>query len=216
MIYQTWTFEAEQETLATVLPDGCRDVLLVSKAGASAVACFTDWDIGPRTVHIPAGTRIEGYRLRPGVTVPWRKIRSVVGQMDDPTSVIAEEAHGDEETSKAIDLLACPGASVQTVAAQLGVSERTLQRRLSAQHLPAPDFWRLLGRARQAVQSLSSDTSLAETALDGGYSDQAHMTREFARWFGTSPRQLKRSATAQVDLLQPGLGNWMGEHSSIK
>jgi AraC-like DNA-binding protein len=82
--------------------------------------------------------------------------------------------------------------------------------------LPPPDFWRLLGRARRAAGRIASGARLAEVADDAGYSDQAHMTRELARWFGMSPGQLRRSAPALDALLQPALGNWTGEQISTR
>ncbi|MBI1651000.1 hypothetical protein C6Y62_12440 [Hyphomicrobium sulfonivorans] len=47
--------------------------------------------------------------------------------------------------------------------------------------------------------------------MEYGYSDQAHMTREFVRWFGRSPEKLRQNPSAMSDLLQPGLGNWSEE-----
>ncbi|MCV0349614.1 MAG: helix-turn-helix domain-containing protein [Nitratireductor sp.] len=87
-------------------------------------------------------------------------------------------------------------------------SERTLQRRFKHLSLPTPAFWRQLGRARRAVQALPCRVPLAEIAAHYGYSDQAHMTREFVRWFGWTPVQLRRNPAAIADLAQPGLGNW--------
>jgi AraC-like DNA-binding protein len=37
------------------------------------------------------------------------------------------------------------------------------------------------------------------------------MTREFVRWFGRTPVQLRRNPAAMTDLAQPGLGNWSVE-----
>jgi len=110
-----------------------------------------------------------------------------------------------------IDALCLPGNSVHRLARQQGVSERTLQRRFSDLSLPTPAFWRQLGRARRAVQALQCRVPLAEIAAHYGYSDQAHMTREFVRWFGRTPVQLRRNPASMTDLAQPGLGNWSGE-----
>lgn len=92
----------------------------------------------------------------------------------------------------AILALTLPGASPERVARDLGVSARTLQRRFVQSGLPSPEFWRLLARARRAAGLLATAAPLAGIACDCGYSDQAHMTRDFARWFGTSPAQLRR------------------------
>lgn len=108
------------------------------------------------------------------------------------------------------------GGSIASVVKQAGVSARTLQRLLRQKGLPAPDFWRRLGRARQAACLLRDSTNLTSIAYEAGYSDQAHMTRDFRRWFGLTPSQLRANSQCLLDVTQSGLGNWTGEQISIK
>ena len=96
------------------------------------------------------------------------------------------------------------------------VTVRTLQRRLKDLSLPPPEVWRLLGRARRAASMLPHRLPLADIAFDSGYSDQAHMTREFKRWFGQTPSMLRRNKTLLDDIAQPALGNWTGEQISMR
>ena len=47
---------------------------------------------------------------------------------------------------------------------------------------------------RGATVGLSLAPSLAACAADHGFSDQAHMTREFQRWWGRTPSAVLASA----------------------
>lgn len=58
---------------------------------------------------------------------------------------------------------------------------------------------KLYGRVRrfhQSLQSIAAGTSLANTALDAGYSDQAHFCREFHCFTGVTPTEYARSRPA--------------------
>ena len=56
-----------------------------------------------------------------------------------------------------------------------------------------PHRWLLENRVERAKELLLDDTvSLAEVALDCGFSDQSHFTRVFSRTVGTSPGTWRR------------------------
>lgn len=204
-----WDYTAASDGEALVLPDGCVDILVSSceKTGQNLIRA-TDWDFSPRQVRLMAGTSLTGYRLRPGTTVCLSDIQIDGSGFAGLDALIGQSVRYDPEVSEIIDALGLPDSNVERLARQQGVSERTLQRHFRNLSLPTPIFWRQLGRARRAVQGLSCDVALSEIALDYGYSDQAHMTREFRRWFGRSPEQLHRDPGIMSDLAQPGLGNW--------
>lgn len=204
-----WTYAVGANEVSVVLPDGCVDLLVLScgRAG-SEVLQVTDWDFAPRLVRLDAGTCLTGYRLRPGTTLDLAEFEIADRDVSNLDTEIEALTRHDQEISEIIDALCLPGNSVHRLARQQGVSERTLQRRFRHLSLPTPAFWRQLGRARRAVQALPCRVPLAEIAAHYGYSDQAHMTREFVRWFGWTPVQLRRSPAAIADLAQPGLGNW--------
>ncbi|MBY9065845.1 AraC family transcriptional regulator [Hyphomonas sp. WL0036] len=209
-----WTYTAEAEEVSVVLPDGCVDLVVLSCGSRGReVLHVTDWDFAPRLVRLDAGTCLTGYRLQPGTTLDLAEIEIAGRDVSTLETEIDDLARHDQEVSEIIDALCLTGNSVHRVARLQGVSERTLQRRFRDLSLPIPAFWRQLGRARQAVQALPSRVPLAEIAAHYGYSDQAHMTREFVRWFGRTPVQLRRNPAALADLAQPGLGNWSGEIS---
>jgi AraC-like DNA-binding protein len=83
-----------------------------------------------------------------------------------------------------------PGAAA--VARALGVSERTLQRRLQE---CGTSFRAVLERFREAEAErlLDQGTPLAELALRLGFSDQTAWNRAFRRWKGTSPTEWRAS-----------------------
>jgi transcriptional regulator GlxA family with amidase domain len=75
-----------------------------------------------------------------------------------------------------------PGTALPT----LGWNERKLQRFFEAAYGPSPAtmrcFWRF-EHLRRALLTGPSD-GLSALALDHGFSDQAHMAREFQRFSG--------------------------------
>jgi AraC-like DNA-binding protein len=88
--------------------------------------------------------------------------------------------------------------NVQLVARALGMSTRTLQRRLSELGFT---YARVITRARtdMARRLLEEPgAKISDVARMLGYSDAGHFTRAFLRWTGLRPREfrrLRRSAT---------------------
>lgn len=80
-------------------------------------------------------------------------------------------------------------SGIDPVAARLGLTRRTLQRRLAAE---GTTFERLCQQmlASQACTLLQDPgRPVTEIALALGYGDPAHFTRAFRRWTGVSPSQ---------------------------
>jgi AraC-like DNA-binding protein len=77
------------------------------------------------------------------------------------------------------------------IAAILGMSERTLQRRLTAE---GTSFQRLLDDTRRELAQHylgQSNVSLADIAYLLGFSNQSSFFRASRRWFGSSPRDYR-------------------------
>jgi AraC-like DNA-binding protein len=85
---------------------------------------------------------------------------------------------------------ACP--SIADVADTVGITVRTLQRRLAAEgssYEKLVDAWRFRTATRLLM---STDVNVLDVALECGYSDHAHFTRAFRRWSGCSPTEFRR------------------------
>lgn len=86
--------------------------------------------------------------------------------------------------------------SIHLVAAQLGLSIRSLQRELERQ---GHTFSDLVEQTRyETALSLLRDPSMniAEVAAMLGYRDPSSFSRAFARWAGCSPRRYRASRRA--------------------
>jgi len=206
MQHVRWTYKSAADAFENVLPDGCRDLIVISRADVADDVRLTDLDMHPRRVHIAAGQTVSGCRLRPGASLNPRALTAFKSESVDLEQFVEGETTLDDESGDVIEALTEVDASSRHAAKLAGVTQRSLQRRFRRLGLPAPDYWRLLGRT----------VALADLACMHGYCDQAHMTREFARWFGATPAQLLKSEALLDDLRQPGLGNWTGEQISIR
>jgi AraC-like DNA-binding protein len=78
------------------------------------------------------------------------------------------------------------------VAARLGTSVRTMQRRLRQHDVSFAHVVRetILG---EAIEMLRKSLSITEVAMQLGYSDPAHFTRAFRRQFGMTPGEWRRA-----------------------
>lgn len=83
---------------------------------------------------------------------------------------------------------------VDDVASHFGKSRRQMERAF-LQTVGVPlKFFCMIARLRHAARLIvqPAERSLTAVANDAGYSDQAHMTRDFTRLAGISPGQLRR------------------------
>ncbi|GAB5535912.1 MAG: hypothetical protein Rubg2KO_21610 [Rubricoccaceae bacterium] len=91
------------------------------------------------------------------------------------------------------ELLTLGVFDVQTVAARLGLSARSLQRHLAAENT---SFREVLDTHRHdmAKRRLATSTfSLSEIAAEIGYADQAVFSRAFQRWESVSPSSWRKA-----------------------
>jgi AraC-like DNA-binding protein len=205
----TWTQVVAGPHVQHVLPDGCVDVL-VSDAGVVIA--------GPATaavdVPLAAGT-ITAVRLRPGHAaaalgvpasalvdrelaltdvVPGELGRRLVDAAD--RAALLEVAFGAARPEPMIGvalawLVRHPDRPVHELAARLAVSPRQLQRRVvAAVGYPPKTFQRIARLQRLLALARRAPAPLARLALQAGFSDQAHMTREVAALAARTPSQL--------------------------
>lgn len=95
--------------------------------------------------------------------------------------------------------------AIVDVARRLGMSERTLQRRLAENGV---NFWEVSESTRDELSlRLLTDTDLplSEISQKLGYSSQSAYTRAVKRWRGASPRQLREKLRSEP---VPELPEW--------
>jgi len=84
--------------------------------------------------------------------------------------------------------------SQEHIARELGISSRTLRRRLSEEN---QSFQTLLDECRMQFAALEFRTrrklSLSDMALKLGYSEHSTFSRAFARWAGMAPQEYRRA-----------------------
>jgi AraC-like DNA-binding protein len=88
------------------------------------------------------------------------------------------------------------GPRVEDLQRLLRLSARALHTRVVADVGLAPKRALRIARLHGALHRIGRAESLASTALNAGYSDQAHMTREFRSLLGESPTTWRRRGNA--------------------
>lgn len=209
-ILAEWAFVSHGRRSITVLPDGCRDLIIRRDPATEAqTLVLSDLDAVRRTMIQPAGQQLVGLRLRPGASLPSRlvdELRRALEQTSGSTAshlvgqAVATYAELDDELLDAI----VAGRTVARAARLLGVAERTLHRRMIARTGKPPSFWLDLARSRRALACLSTGMALVEIAAEAGYADQAHLTRSFGARFGAPPGHFRRNPALMRLAAHPG------------
>ncbi|MGE0384477.1 MAG: AraC family transcriptional regulator [Gammaproteobacteria bacterium] len=86
-----------------------------------------------------------------------------------------------------------------TIAAQMGMHPRTLQRRLRDEGTSFDEIKDQVRRAAAERYLRESDLPLTKIAMLLGYSETSVLTRSCQRWFSASPRQVRKSRAALRD-----------------
>ena len=135
-------------------------------------------DVVPGASHLAERLAdISEFRERIALAEAWIAARLALGEIDDEKwrTVAAINAHFEAGPRGAI-------------LAALDWNERKLQRFFETAYGPSPAtmrcFWRFEHLRRKLVSG--TDAGLAALAVDHGFSDQAHMAREFQRFAGLS------------------------------
>lgn len=91
--------------------------------------------------------------------------------------------------------------SLEEIAAKVGLSPRTLKRKLAEQGTAFSELLEQQQRERALMLLRSPDLTLEDVADRVGYSDVANFTRAFRRWTGLTPGAYRRAA------VKPGGGD---------
>ena len=91
--------------------------------------------------------------------------------------------------------LAEGSATLDTVAPELGLSTRTLQRRLEEEGTSFGDVLDAFRRGLAAVMLREQAVSIHELAYFLGYSEPSAFYRAFRRWEKTSPVQFRQAVS---------------------
>lgn len=116
--------------------------------------------------------------------------------LEQQLAELADEDNLEKRVRLAVAQLLSEGVpTLSLIASNLGMSSRTLQRRLSGK---GESFQNLVDMARRELaQQLLRDTdySLAEIAFLTGFAEQSGFTRAFKRWAGQTPRSYRLRST---------------------
>ncbi len=200
-----------------ILPDGCSDIVWTGDALRVAGPATR-----PAAVTVPRGTAVFGVRFRIGAAGPalgmpadelldadvaledvWPEhaarlaegaaLRGLAGLVDALRARVAAVSP-DPLTRAAAVGLARPGARVAELGTQLGISERQLRRRFDEAVGYGPKTLARVLRFQRFLALAGAGDGLAGLALDAGYADQAHLTRECVRLSGDTPVRLLANA----------------------
>jgi AraC-like DNA-binding protein len=91
------------------------------------------------------------------------------------------------------ELLPRQRPTLERIAPRLGMSVRTLQRRLKDWGYSFAQVLDEVRRETAIERIIGGLDNMTETAFQLGYSDLSHFTRAFRRWTGTTPTEFARS-----------------------
>jgi len=196
----------EQNRGAFVAGPDTGPVPAVAKAGTILVGVRFRTAAGGPVLGVPLSElrdqRVDLADLRP------REARRLPGTLDPDTAlaattglaaVLVADGAADPAAARAAVLLADPRIRAEDVAAEVGLSQRQLRRRCHAVVGYGPKTLQRVLRFRRFVSRIDAGPAsgqdgydLAALAVQAGYADQAHLTRECQALAGLTPAALAR------------------------
>lgn len=217
-----WSSVSATDTTTLVLPDGCID--LIWEQGKGAYVAGPDTGAAPATSR--GGAALFGVRFRPSaggpvLGLPLSELRDRRVDLKDLLPADAKRLSGTLDPARAAELtldlagrlvadraidpamayaarmLRDPRVRTEHVAAEIGLSMRQLRRRSHDTVGYGPKTLQRILRFRRFVSSVDAgEKDLAAIAVEVGYADQAHLTRECAVLSGLTPAALARMRSA--------------------
>ena len=212
-----WERRAEPGAPVRVLPDGCIDIVWTEGAGtqivgANTTAFLVSLDTGTRVVGArmlpgcaPAllGIAAEGVRdarvpIADLLATDGARLEAALDASADVSAALLSELlaraaraeRPDPLVRAAIAGLERPGVSIAGLARELGVSDRSLRRRVSAAVGYGPRRLARVLRLGRALQAARAGDELARVAFEAGYADQAHFTNDCRALAGVPPSRM--------------------------
>jgi AraC-like DNA-binding protein len=202
---------AEGAGSARILPDGCMDLidfnddLMIAGPDTSAVISEQCTPVAtgirfrpgalPRLLGVPAselhGRRISLASVRPELS-GGSLMAAATGLLHREAS--RETAPWPTAQLRHITARLANGATVASVADEIGWSARSFQRQSAAVYGYGPATLRRVLRFRAAVRLLRDGRTVADTAHAVGYADQAHLSRDVLDLAGLPAGQLASGA----------------------
>ncbi|MBL4603452.1 MAG: helix-turn-helix transcriptional regulator [Emcibacteraceae bacterium] len=202
VIIDKWTSFSPIAQEITVIPDGCRDLIMREDVGVAPV-----WSVSPlfdqsQLITTHSGTKYLGFRMKAGVRIDEHGLLELIRSEKtiDINSFLGDFARYDTNVDEVLLCLASDIKTVDDAARQLGVKIRTLQRLLMSNTERPPSYWLMLARARKTAADILRTNDNSDIAYKHGYSDQAHLCRDIKRWFNKTPSELKRSTNISAQL----------------
>ena len=215
-----------------VLPDACSDLIweqgvgayvagpdtgparTMTKAGTVIVGIRFRPSAGGRVLRTPL-SEILNQRVPLADLLPPAARRlpptldpdEAAGRMLDVTGALVADGAPDPAMARAAVLLRDPAARAEAVAAEVGLSERQFRRRSQTAVGYGPKTLQRVLRFHRFVRLLDAaqqPPDLAAIAAQGGYADQAHLTRECSALSGLTPASLARVRRAGQGGAGPG------------
>lgn len=212
-----WVRRGTEEPVR-VMPDSCSD--LIWRTGRDPIVAGPDTT--HRLSETRPGEVVVGVRLLPGaggpaLGLPLEELRNQRVSLQDLGLDPYEQLHGaidpsdalgrlmvvalalirsgppDRAVQAAVVRLRDPAQRVDRLARDIGLSERQLRRRFLTSVGYGPKTLQRVLRLRRFLASASTDLAIA--AVDAGYADQPHLTRECKALTGLSPGQLLTSSS---------------------
>ncbi len=216
-----WTSVVASGSTTLVLPDACAD--LIWQRGAGAFIAGPDTGPAPAVLPdgtVLVGVRLRPGAGGPALGIPLTELRDQRVALLDVLPELAKQLPGDLSPGAAVDRLSAmiarlaaagppdtlvshaarvlAGSRDRTdeLARELGVSERHFRRRcLDAVGYGPKTLHRILRFRRflSRVDAAGGRIDLSRIAVELGYADQAHLTRESVRLAGLPPAALVRA-----------------------
>jgi len=90
-------------------------------------------------------------------------------------------------------------AQINNIAHQMKVSERTINRKFTRAVGLSPKQFSSIVRLRRAINDLNNPSyTISSIAVDCGFSDQAHMTREIKNYMGQTPTLIRKRLDTEI------------------